>query len=110
MSNEPRLVYSTDPEPEPKAGKKEQAPPPVKTGQAVIVALERKGRGGKSVTIISNIGGNPQHKEQLLKQLKNKLGTGGTWAGDLIEIQGDQRDKVIVLLTALGYKPKKSGG
>lgn len=49
-------------------------------------------------------------KEALLKLLKTRLGTGGTLKEDVIEIQGDRRDQIVEILTALGYKAKKSGG
>ena len=110
------LAYSTDPDPEP-APKTEAAPPnlaaPFPTrqrNQPVRVYLERKGRGGKTVSVIKGVMRPLHGKEALVKLLKTKLGTGGSVKDEDLEIQGDQRDKVIVLLTALGYKPKKSGG
>ena len=61
-------------------------------GQPVIVGIERKGRGGKTVTVLQGVLSPPAGKEALAKLLKNRLGTGGTMKGDEIEIQGDHRD------------------
>jgi translation initiation factor 1 len=46
--------------------------------QKVTVRLDRKGRGGKSVTVIEGLRIPQKEREALLKQLKAKLGTGGT--------------------------------
>jgi translation initiation factor 1 len=46
--------------------------------QKVTVRLDRKGRGGKSVTVIEGLRMAQKEREALLKQLKSKLGTGGT--------------------------------
>ena len=111
-----RLVFSTDPEPV------TPAPPeslpvhpagPVRTRQQntpVIVALERKGRGGKTVSVVKQVMSPPAGKEALLKLLKNRLGTGGTLKDDTLEIQGDHRDTIVEILKGLGYQAKKSGG
>jgi len=110
-----RTVYSTDPEPEqpaktPELPKNPAAPFAIQGNQPVRVRLERKGRGGKTVSIIEGILSPKIGKEALLKHLKNKLGSGGTIQGDLLEIQGDQRDRLVEVLNELGYKAKKAGG
>jgi translation initiation factor 1 len=78
--------------------------------QPVIVGIERKGRGGKTVSVITGVMSPPAGKEALVKLLKNKLGTGGTVKDDDIESQGDHRDQIVVILNGLGYKAKRSGG
>ncbi len=75
-----------------------------------IVRLDRKGRGGKSVTVIEGLQLSVKDSEKLLKQLKAKLGTGGTVKDGSLEIQGDHCDAVIAELTKIGCKPKRSGG
>ena len=114
----PRVVYSTDPQEDKPAKAEERASGanpagPIATrqrNQPVIVGIERKGRGGKTVSLITGVMSHPAGKEALLKLLKNKLGTGGTLKDDVLEIQGDHRDQIVELLNGLGYKAKKSGG
>ncbi|HXF64693.1 MAG TPA: hypothetical protein VNK95_23895 [Caldilineaceae bacterium] len=113
---QPRVVYSTDLAPA--APPDEPALPanpaaPVRSRQLntpVLVTLERKGRGGKSVSVIKQVMSPPQGKQALLKLLKTRLGTGGTLKDDEIEIQGDHRDAIVALLRELGYQAKKAGG
>ncbi len=76
----------------------------------MIVGIERKGRGGKTVSVVTGVMSHDAGKQALLKLLKTKLGTGGTLKDDAIEIQGDHRDQIVELLIGLGYRAKKSGG
>lgn len=76
----------------------------------VIVRLDRKLRGGKSVTIIEGLQIPIKDREALLKKLKAGLGTGGTVKDTSLEIQGDHCDALITALTKMGYRPKRSGG
>jgi translation initiation factor 1 len=46
----------------------------------------------------------------LAKKLKQECGTGGTVKDGVIEIQGEQREKIADLLQKLGYKVKIAGG
>lgn len=115
-----RTVYSTEPEEDrgQNSGGAAAVPGanpagPIATrqrNQPVIVGIERKGRGGKTVSIVSGVMSHDAGKEALLKLLKTKLGTGGTVKDDTIEIQGDRRDQIVEILIGLGYKAKKSGG
>jgi len=115
MSNNRRLAYSTDPEP---AVEKTPAPMPrnpaapfaIQGSQPVYVRLERKGRRGKTVSTVEGVLSPDVGKQALLKHLKNALGTGGSLKEGVLEIQGDHRDKIVEVLTGLGYKPKKAGG
>ena len=77
--------------------------------QKVIVRLDRKQRGGKSVTVIEGLLIPAKDREALLKRLKAGLGAGGTDKGSSLEIQGDHCDAVITALTNMGYRPKRSG-
>jgi translation initiation factor 1 len=78
--------------------------------QKVTVRIERKGRGGKSVTVIDGLQMRQKEKEALLKQLKTKLGTGGTVKDTSVEIQGDHRESLMAELGKMGYTAKRSGG
>ena len=106
----PRLVYSTDPEPEqspPELPRDPAAPFAVQGTQPVRVRLERKGRKGKTVSIVTGIKSPDVGKRALLKRLKGKLGCGGAVKGAEIEIQGDQRERLVALLNELGYRAKQ---
>jgi len=74
------------------------------------VRLDRKGRGGKSVTVIEGLDVPFKESEKLLKQLKAKLGTGGSVRDGSLEIQGDHCDAVMAELKRSGRRPKRSGG
>ncbi|MBI4848852.1 MAG: translation initiation factor [Nitrospirae bacterium] len=105
-----KLVYSTDKlisRKERPAGSRGERPfVPAK----VIVRLDRKRRGGKSVTVIEGLQLPAKDREALLKELKTGLGTGGTVKDTSLEIQGDHCDALIAALTKSGYRPKRSGG
>ena len=79
-------------------------------GAQVRVQRERKGRRGKTVSVITGVPGSEARRQDLLKQLKQKLGTGGALEGDNIVIQGDHRDRAVDLLNQMGFKAKAAGG
>lgn len=70
------------------------------------VVIDRKGRKGKTATIIEGFSGSAEQLEQLAKTLKQRLGTGGSARGGEILIQGDRKNDVVALLKSLGYKTK----
>jgi translation initiation factor 1 len=74
------------------------------------IQASRKGKGGKTVTIVSGFQLSSDRLVALAKQLKTQCGTGGTVKDGTIEIQGDFRQKLLETLTKLGYKAKVSGG
>ena len=78
--------------------------------QNLRVQASRKGRGGKTVTVISGFQSQPETLATLLKQLKTQCGAGGTVKENEIEIQGDHKQKLVEILVKLGYKAKISGG
>ena len=76
---------------------------------AKIVAklrLERKGRGGKTVTVVYDLPRNETFLKELGQKLKRECGTGGTVTEDGVELQGEMRDKVRAILQRLGYRVK----
>lgn len=101
------LVYSTNPDFHlPVSGKEEvETLPPAK--QKLTVYLDRRNRGGKQVTLVKGFTGREEDLTALSKVLKNKCGTGGSVKDGEIIIQGDCRDKVVALLTGLGYVAKR---
>lgn len=78
--------------------------------QNLRVQATRKGRKGKTVTVITGFQAKPETLADLLKKLKTQCGAGGTVKDNEIEIQGDHAQKLVQLLTQLGYKAKVSGG
>jgi translation initiation factor 1 len=107
-----KLVYSTE-RPISRKEKPADRKPSAAAGSVrsrTIVRLDRKGRGGKSVTVIEGLQISLEESEKLLKHLKAKLGTGGTVKNGSLEIQGDHRDSVTEELSRTGYRPKLSGG
>ena len=85
------------------------AAPPVGDGW-VRIMRSNKGRGGKTVSIVSGLGLAGADLKTLAKQLKQQCGVGGAVKDFDIEIQGDQREKIKTYLESIGYKVKLTGG
>jgi translation initiation factor 1 len=68
--------------------------------------LERKGRGGKAVTVIYGLPQNAAFLKELSQSLKRACGTGGAVVEGGVELQGDIRDRVRDLLRQQGYRVK----
>ena len=77
-----------------------------------VVRLSRntKGRGGKTVTLVTGVPGPDTELSALLSELKRLCGTGGTLRGDVIELQGDVRDRLQPELVRRGFRVKIAGG
>lgn len=113
-----RLVYSTDGGRVPLTPhNRKLAPPPQQQRPGappddgiVRVQRDKKGRGGKTATTITGLAGSESDLDALLKTLKQHLGSGGTREGRTLIIQGDQRERLVEKLAALGHKAKLAGG
>ncbi|MBD2100217.1 translation initiation factor [Leptolyngbya sp. FACHB-261] len=109
-----RVVYSESNHYQNEAAQARPTPELPPNQQNLRIEASRKGRGGKTVTLVTGFVSKPETLEKLLKQLKAQCGTGGTLKqsekGPELEIQGDHRPKVLQFLTAQGYKAKLSGG
>lgn len=104
------VIYSTNPDFEYQEEYTELKNTPAPREQDLRVQLDRKQRGGKAVTLVTGFRGTDEDLAALGKKLKQKCGVGGSAKDGEILIQGDFRDKVILLLQTEGYKVKKAGG
>jgi translation initiation factor 1 len=76
--------------------------------QKLLVRKEKKGRGGKTVTIVEGYQGNQQTIETLCKKVKQQCGVGGTVEHKTFIIQGDKCDQVVKILIKEGYNARKT--
>jgi translation initiation factor 1 len=68
--------------------------------------MEKKGRGGKAVTVVFGLPNNAEFLDGLCKELKRACGTGGTIADGAIELQGDLRERVREFLEKKAFVVK----
>jgi translation initiation factor 1 len=69
-----------------------------------VVRLERKGRGGKEVTVVEKLELRASELERWAKSLKQGLGCGGVVEGRTIVLQGDQRGRAVTWLEGKGVR------
>ena len=120
MSNS-RLVYSTEsgricpecqkPQSECTCQKKKSKAQPIDRQDGIIrIRREVKDRKGKTTTVIYGFQLVQTDLKALAKHLKQVCGTGGSVKDGVIIIQGDHREKLLILLEEQGYKVKLAGG
>ncbi|MDF7671348.1 stress response translation initiation inhibitor YciH [Orbaceae bacterium ESL0721] len=109
------IVYSTD------RGriksspiKESQTARPAKSGLKgdgiVRIQRETSGRKGKGVSLIYGVNLDDTELHKLAGELKKRCGSGGSVKEGVIEIQGDNRDTLKLLLEERGFKVKLAGG
>ena len=83
---------------------------PAKKAITLKVGRETAGRRGKGVTTVFDLPFDDDGVRELAATLQQRCGTGGTVKDGRIEIQGDQRERIVAELEKLGYKVKRVGG
>lgn len=101
------VVFSTNPDFKYEE-EAEQVPATIEPSkQNLIVGIDRKGRAGKQVTLITGFVGTSDDLAELGRTLKVKCGVGGSAKDGEITIQGDFRDRIVAILKDMGYKAKR---
>jgi translation initiation factor 1 len=116
LKNNARLVYSTDsagkcpvcgwPQRDCRCSDRRAANAPVPARIVAKLRAEKKGRGGKTVTVVDGLPQNEAFLKELSQELKRACGTGGTAVEGGIELQGDVRERLRQLLMERGYVVK----
>ncbi len=111
-----RVVYSTDrgricptcgwPAHDCKCSTRAAADEAVPSRVVAKLRMEKKGRGGKTVTVVDGLPRNAAFLKDLAQELKRACGTGGTMVEGTIELQGDLRDRVRQFLAGKGFVVK----
>lgn len=98
------IIYSTNPDYSYQHEHREESETLPPQQQKLVVRIERKDRGGKTVTIVENFIGKATDLEALGKQLKSKCGSGGSVKDGVILVQGDFRKRIAEILVGQGFK------
>ena len=101
------VVYSTNPNFTYEIDEENEAETLPRQQQKLRVTMEKKGRGGKTVTLIRGFIGTEDDLKELGKLLKTKCGVGGSTKDGEIIIQGDFKQRIIDLLKTEGYTQTK---
>ncbi len=100
------VVFSTDPDYHYESDRVEDSET-LPAGQQILkVAVDRKHRKGKVVTLVNGFVGAEDDLKDLSKILKTKCGVGGSAKEGVIILQGEWLDKVKTILLDLGYQTK----
>ena len=101
------VVYSTSADFDYQTNEAEEPETLAPAAQVLRVRIEKKGRGGKTATLVSGFVGTSADLADLGRTLKSKCGVGGSVKDGEILVQGDFRERVISLLRAMGYTGTK---
>lgn len=88
------------------SSRKARADAPLPSRIVARLRMEKKGRGGKTVTVVYDLPKNDAFLKDLAQRLKRDCGTGGAVTDAGIELQGEMRDRVRGILQRLGYTVK----
>ena len=104
------VVYSTNPDYQYEVEQAEESDTLPPAQQRLRVQLDRRNRGGKTVTLVTGFVGTSDDLKELGKLLKSKCGVGGSAKDGEIIVQGDFKQKVAEILLQAGYKQTKISG
>lgn len=109
-----KLVYSTSTgshkkSKDPANQKSSKSSFPGTTEGPLKIRLEKKGRGGKAVTVLFNLSMSTDEAKELKKELSSKLGVGSSIKNGTIEFQGNQINLIEKYLSEQNIKYKISG-
>ena len=95
-----------DPEPESSATAESSTKGGKRQSGALHVVIEKKGRGGKTATIVEGFEITDEEIDTIARDLRKRLGTGGSARGGEILIQGDRKADVARILREMGFQVK----
>jgi translation initiation factor 1 len=104
------IVYSTNPDFNFELNNFEDVVTLPANSQQLYIWLDKKGRNGKIVTLITGFSGRKEDLDNLARELKIYCGSGGSVKEDKIIVQGDFREIIVTYLLEKGYRAKKAGG
>ncbi len=102
------VVFSTNPDYQYQRETEEAVETLPAARQKLRVGIDRRARAGKQVTLVSGFVGRQEDLEELGRTLKTKCGVGGSVKDGEILIQGDHRDRIVDLLTRMGYPARRA--
>lgn len=116
LRNNARLVYSTNtagkcpvcgwPQRDCQCSSQHVASAAIPARIVAKLRTEKKGRGGKTVTVVYGLPQNNEFLRELSQDLKRACGTGGTVVDGGVELQGELRDRLRDVLAQRGYVVK----
>src|SRR5690606_28673416 len=107
---EANIVWSSDGSHLEKKNKSPKKAELIPSDYKLKLRLEKNARGGKTVSVLFELPDNPEYFKSLLKELKAKCGTGGTFKDNRIEIQEDHREKIKTHCESKGFGVVFAGG
>lgn len=109
LKDQLKNLFPDHPDPD-RGNKKEGTPEDSLWKQEAPILCRFEKRRGKPVTVLEGYTGADRDFKKLCRDLKQRLGVGGSWKDELIIIQGDYRDKIMDILKEMGFRVKRVGG
>lgn len=106
LYNSGGIVYSTADDFQPSNNEQEEESL-LPEAQLLKIILDKKHRGGKTVTIVKGFSMKEPEIENLGKKLKTFCGSGGTVKDKEIIVQGDHREKIFQWLLKNGFSKSR---